>query len=152
MCLVLSWYTTLTDIWMSALLSLNTVTGSWIWIPRSVIKPTIQNSSATVEAKLLYSDFTKLLDTVDCFFDFHEIRESLSLIVNPVIDFPEKYKLPNLHHSVLWEHFSVYWIIIDLDLVYLLYPKCCIYMELFWFLHKLAKGLYTVEYMWSSNR
>ncbi|PHT58139.1 hypothetical protein CQW23_00502 [Capsicum baccatum] len=46
-------------------------------------------SSATVEARLLYSDSAELLDTAACFFDFHEMSESPRLIVYPVIDFLE---------------------------------------------------------------
>ncbi|PHU15563.1 hypothetical protein BC332_16768 [Capsicum chinense] len=53
----------------------------------SFINPKIQTNSITVVAMLLYSDSAELLDTVFCFFDFHDTSESPSFTKYPETDF-----------------------------------------------------------------
>lgn len=43
-------------------------------------------SSQTVEARVRYSAFAEDLETVDCFFDSYEIRESPRNIQKPVVE------------------------------------------------------------------
>ena len=44
--------------------------------PNSSNRPMSQTTSATFEARLLYSAAAQLLEIVDCFFDFQDISES----------------------------------------------------------------------------
>ncbi|PHU14574.1 hypothetical protein BC332_15779 [Capsicum chinense] len=46
-----------------------------------------KTSSIVVAAKLMYSASAELLDTVDCFLDFHEIKEFPIFTAYPVTDF-----------------------------------------------------------------
>ena len=73
-CFILSWNTGFAAICKEALLSQYSFTGNFISIPNSLNIPINQITSATIDAKLLYSAAVELLDTVGCFLDFQEIN------------------------------------------------------------------------------
>jgi len=86
-CFVLSWYMGFEAICKAALLSQCNSIGKSTLAPNSLNKPYNHTNSATVVAMLLYSASAELLDTVCCFFDFQEIRESPYFIPKPVTNF-----------------------------------------------------------------
>jgi len=72
---------------MAVLLSVHTSTGLCTAISKSFNSPNIQMISVTVVAMLLYSASAELLETIDCFLDFHDTTEIPNLIKYSVTDF-----------------------------------------------------------------
>lgn len=85
-CLVLSWKTGFAAIWRVALLSQNNKAGWSCEMVRSQRTETSQTSSQVVVAIVLYSASADDLDTVGCFLDFQEIKESLRKKQQPAMD------------------------------------------------------------------
>ena len=85
-CLVLSWNTGLDAIWIAAVLSLYTTIGKTVGMSNSRKRPSIHVTSATVDARLLYSTSAELLEIVDCYLDFQESKDSPNLTIYPVMD------------------------------------------------------------------
>ena len=55
--------------------------------------------SETADAILLYSASTELLETVCCFFDFQETKDSPNLMTYPVIDLLVLGQAANQNHT-----------------------------------------------------
>ena len=86
MCFVLSWKTGLAAIWRVASLSQNSVIGSLLWILKSRRRVVNQISSQVTLAIARYPTLAEDRETMPCFLDFHEIKESPRKTQKPLMD------------------------------------------------------------------